>query len=76
MPTTRKRKQRPRECGQRIAADNQKLSLAKSIAEISGKQFQQTRNRFSGAFDDPDRACGSAESGREKKRQERIDYLA
>jgi len=76
QPTRRKREQRPRRRGQRVSADDKKLSLSPAIAEMASKQFQQTRNRFCQSFDNPDRARGGAKTRREEDRQQRIDYFA
>ena len=60
VPVTGKRKKRSHQRRKRIAADYQELPSSKSIAEIAGKEFQQTGNGFGQSFNDADRACGCA----------------
>jgi hypothetical protein len=47
---------------ERITTHDQKLSFAKSIAQVPGKQLQETRDRFGQSFDYSNRAGGCAES--------------
>jgi hypothetical protein len=56
LPVTGKREQRPHQCRQRVSANNQEFPSPQSIAKVTGKQFEQTRDRFSQSFDYADRS--------------------
>ncbi len=68
--------ERPREPGERIAGDHNRLTPAPAVGEPPGDDLQHAAHGVGCAFDDAKRHRRRAEDRCQKKRQQRIDGLA